>query len=267
MQDGWIFGPDLIATHDGGLTWEDETRKEAILGLEAQGDTVWAIEDGCTAGPACYTLLTTSVRGSSWVPAPVQPVIVGSWAQFLRPSENDAWIFSAEFNGNGGHLIATHDGGKSWQTLASTPCIPLGAAHMTALANGQLWFFCGGQPGAGQQDKAVFMSPDGGQHWGMVATSENTNGTLGHLDFGGYVNGIGANAPDTVFTVTYRGSALMRSTDAGHTWDAVPMQLSDMGIGPIKFLDAKHGWITFYNHIARTTDGGTTWETADVNTP
>ena len=42
--DGFLYDPDLMATHDAGKTWMQSTQPGAVLSVEALGLSVWMVE-------------------------------------------------------------------------------------------------------------------------------------------------------------------------------------------------------------------------------
>lgn len=257
-QDGWAFGPRLFTTHDGGQTWTDENRPGQIVALEPRGATAWAIEQSCPeSGPCAFTLLVSNDRGQTWQGAPVQPPIAG---QLIRPTESDAWILSQD------SLVATHDGGKSWEKLPEPACGAGDLDSLAALPSGQLWLLRLSLPGAGSQLKSLCMSPDGGAHWSLVAEGDPTDpNNLGNLPVSGYANGLAVSTAQRAWLPMNRG-LFYTTSDGGQSWQAVPGigDPTSVRLGPVLFLDPLHGWVGWAQDIYRTTDGGITWAGATL---
>lgn len=81
-------------------------------------------------------------------------------------------------------LVSTGNGGKSWQPLPS-PCPRFASfSAATELVTPTLgWVVCAGQPGAGQQLKAVFRTTDGGRKWRRTAGGLGSSGYAWGADF------------------------------------------------------------------------------------
>lgn len=273
-DDGWAYDPSLFTTHDGGQTWVDSGRTGSILDLASRDGTAWAVERTCPqqSGQCTRTVLTSGDDGHTWQPTAAQPRIRGPELQLVLASGNDAWFISWQHiepvSPGSPHvptLVATHDGGKSWQELAD-PCDPGNGSpqsRLSALDAGHLWEVCGSQPGAGGQDKALYFSSDGGQRWDLVsgylpgarptlppppATAIDTPDTrspampstptpftpfrptqevLQGLPYSGYINDITFISPQRGFLALGRGT-LFRTDDGGRTWrEAIPYEIAD----------------------------------------
>src|SRR5262249_45043460 len=74
--DGWAFGPQLYATHNGGQTWTRiDTHGLRVIGLEAVNKQVLAVWARCTGtGPgfaaSCtnFSVYTSRPNVDQWVP-------------------------------------------------------------------------------------------------------------------------------------------------------------------------------------------------------
>jgi hypothetical protein len=177
-SDGWAYGPQLFATHDGGRTWSQVvTNGLRVTDLETVGGRAFALFASCTGtgaafagGCTSYTLYSSPAASDDWTP-------VGSATSGLTGS-----AASLVLTGTRGYLLAPDqmlysgpvNGSAPWQQVKAIPC-PVG----TPLANGQptgallaaasaedLVLVCASSsvPGT-QQAKHVFTSADGGIAW------------------------------------------------------------------------------------------------------
>jgi len=276
-QDGWVYGPDGgFGTHDGGATWQAGPAGGQVVQVQPVGQGLWAIQQACPAPnrPNCpLRLLSSPDQGRTWVAAPTPPGLRGA-ARLVTAGGSAAWLVVDLDPGgtDAGLLLASHDGGQSWQPRVN-PCTPgLGLRQDLATAPGQLWMACAGYPGAGQvdQDKSLYRSADDGRQWALVAhhafgapQPDERDPAPGDLPLMA-VWGLAAPAPDQLWLVLADGW-LSRSVDGGRSWHRVDLpydRIGSYGLGPLVFLDARTGWVAGRTGLFRTTDGGAHWTTA-----
>jgi photosystem II stability/assembly factor-like uncharacterized protein len=192
LSDGWAFGPELFATHNGGQTWTRiGTHGMRVTDVETAGDRAFALFASCTGGGAAFaasctsfTLYSSPAGSDDW--APVGPSTSGLTPGPRTvdgkevPGQADA--ASIVLTGTTGYLLAPDsmlyagpvNGSAPWQAVARVPCrtgtaqadgqpagVLLGATNATNLI-----FAC--TPSAtvgGMQKKLIFTSADGGASW------------------------------------------------------------------------------------------------------
>jgi photosystem II stability/assembly factor-like uncharacterized protein len=180
--DGWAFGPQLYATHDGGHDWARVgTDGLRVTDLETVGDRAFALFASCTGtGPAfaddcvSYTLYSSPASADDWTPvgsatsglsgAAASMMLTGTRGYLLAP---DRMLYSGPVNG-------PVNGSASWQPVARIPC-PVGqplaggqptGALLAAADTANLVLVCASSSAPGtQQAKQVFTSADGGTTW------------------------------------------------------------------------------------------------------
>ena len=274
--DGWAFGPELWATHDGGSSWARVPLGGLrVIGLETAGTEAFAVVgDGCTgAGPAfadgCSRLgLWSSPAGADhWGPVPGVP-----WSAAPSGAAGSAAIVlgagTGYFYAPSGLLYSGPDGsGGSWARVGSAalPCQPgapglngqPASGHLAVASTGHLALGCpGGGSGTGQSREAIYLSADGGLSWlqqGTVRTAAAAN-SLAATSAGTLVLGSG----DGIYT----------SATDGLTWTRT-LQGPAGGFGYVGMTAPSQGVAvpaeSQYHAVWFTYDGGVSWQASPVS--
>jgi photosystem II stability/assembly factor-like uncharacterized protein len=277
LSDGWAFGPELWATHDGGQSWARiGTGGLRVTALEARGDRVFAVWARCTGtGPGfasrCtrFSVYSSGADGDTWAPVPGAPagpgLVRAGGAASLVLTGTTAYLLSP-----GGILFAGPLTGAPWQPVSGTaspaaapscrpgPAQPGGqpsGALLAANASG-LVLVCAGPPAGGRQRKTVYASADGGQTWQQTGTAP-ARGTATSLS---------GSPSSTLVLATSLGIEV--SADGGATWTAaagarpaggfayVGMTTATQGVA-VPADPARHAiWFTY--------DGGGHWQPSAV---
>ena len=245
MRDGWAFGPQLWSTHDGGTTWRRIGESAAVSDVEASNGQAYALVGG--------RLLRAPAGSDSWAAVSGGPQDGRSIA--LHGSV--VWVVTGS-----GKLVTSTDG-ATWRTLDSV-CASAGTqwqlAGVASVDASRLYLLCAGGVGAGNEDKKVLFSTDGGVH----ATATNADPPRG-----GDINGFAAASPTTVAVSARSGASFVyRSGDAGRSWQTV-LQQGDGGVGyfDLGFTTSSQGVVVYGRPgaaVATTTllmthDGGASW--------
>jgi photosystem II stability/assembly factor-like uncharacterized protein len=167
-DNGWAFGPELYATHDGGATWARITGLGGrVIDLSTIGVEVYAVvatcsgsgsdfADGCTR----FSLLSSAYNSDNWQPVPgladvtvrlpVRPgglQLTGQYGYLLAGSE----LFAGSPSGGGWQRV-TPSSGPVPACLSGTG--PSGV--IAPGANSDLYLICQG---------ILYTSADAGQTW------------------------------------------------------------------------------------------------------
>ena len=286
VGDLFADDPGLYESHDGGASWDAVALGGTVVALAPAGHSEWALrETGCPNGTGMCTLtLFVSVDGGrSWRAAAHQPpdrrlsssphaVHPSPW--LLRSSATAAVLMLPPAAGSSTATIEqTLDGGAQW-TTSTAPCLA-GAfvVDYSVAPTGARWIACAGQPGAGEQEKSVARSLDGGRTW-LVGAQPCPIGTMTTcrrgMSLDGYLSDLAALSPTTAFYVGGR-SSLTYTRDGGRSWRVEPGFSGDAsGTSEVTFTNASDGWALdegFGGHAVlwRTRDGGTHW--TELTTP
>jgi hypothetical protein len=103
QEDGFLYGPSLFVTHDGGRAWSPGHLPGRVLTVQAVGQSVWAASASCPNPAARYCrllLFESSDGGRAWLRAAVPAVAAnpyfdgagGSW--LVRAGPDLAYLLS-----------------------------------------------------------------------------------------------------------------------------------------------------------------------------
>jgi len=278
-SDGWAFGPQLWATHDGGRTWAQiSTGGLRVAALETAGQRVFAVWAQCTGSGADFAAQCTSsalysaAHGSNnWAPVP------GAGTSFsLSGTASSAALV---LTGTRGYLLppdgellsgpVTSQG--AWQPVTGTaapaaaPCKPGPAqpdsqpagALLAPTSTSGLVLVCAGQAAGGSQPKTVYTSADGGRTWQRA----------GNAPAQGTATSVAGTTAGTIVLATTQGIEL--STDGGATWTAAQGALPSGGFGYVGMTTQDQGVAVPANAnlhaVWFTYDGGTTWRESSIS--
>jgi len=171
-----------------------------------------------------------------------------------------------------GPLMRTLNGGRTWRRVRS-PCHKGWGGHAWAAAVSFAsprhgWLLCTGQPSAGSQSKAVYMTTTSGASWKRLVNVHFEPGRIrsGGLLWQGYPRGIS-------FTPSGRGilwaarDNTYRTQDGGRSWarlsvtspeerEGLSASLVSNRVGYLLLQDSgrRNDW-----ELLRTNDGGRSW--------
>jgi hypothetical protein len=277
LSDGWAFGPQLWATHDGGRTWTQiPTHGWRVTALEARGQqvfSVWAQCAGAGAGFAsrCTAFAVHSSPAGSDAWKPVLGASAGSGtartgtAASLLLTGTAAYLLPPDGIVSSGPLTGTSlRPAAETASPASAPCRP-GPAQpdgqpsgaLLASASSSLYLLCAGPSAGSQQSKAVYTSANGGRTWQRT----------GRAPAAGTAFFLSGSPSGALVLATSRGIEV--SADGGASWSAAGgttppggfayagMTTSAQGVA-VPADPSQHAvWFTY--------DGGSTWQRFPVS--
>jgi hypothetical protein len=273
-SDGWAFGPQLWATHNGGKSWRQiGTGGLRVTALETAGQRVFAVWARCTgrgadwaAGCTSQALYSAAPGANRWAPVP------GAGASFSLSGTASA--AALVLTASRGYLLAP-DGellsgpvtsAGSWQPLTGgpAPCLP-GAAQADGQPSGallastmnELVLVCPGAAAGGSQPKTVYTSANRGRTWAKAGPAPTA----------GTATSAAGSAASTIVLATTAGIEVSR--DGGTTWitaqgtlpaggfSYVGMTTADQGVAVPADASAHAVWLTY--------DGGATWQESPIS--
>lgn len=215
LNDGWVFGAEVWATHDGGAHWQKPVlpgwKPGAVDDVEASGGTVHAIVVLDQGGG--FLIESSPVHADGWQRSSTTLDIgagpVAATTIVLQGSSG--WILQNDRTVvNGARLVA-----GSWVTW-KPPCLDVNGPAKLAAAPGSLIAVC---------DEGIWGSPPPRE----IHVYLSNDGTSFHR-FGGAVpsdsGGVAADATPGPGVILVGGgtgptSALFATFDGGSTWHTV----------------------------------------------
>ena len=248
-DNGFAFGPDLYATHDGGRTWTSVDVGGSVIDLAISNGTAYAIVDVSNSGAAGERLMRSPVSADEWTVVPAAGDVSGGlWVQ-----GSDLFVQSGVGNGIGSDVLVSHDSGASFRSYPS-PTAGLGCQYQEPVPP-VLWAHCDTGTESG-----MWRSTDGAAQFETAMPSAGLS-LPNSATF--------AAASDTTAVVGYQ--QLYRTDDGGQTYSPVgPKDV--VAWSYLGFTDDTHGVALGYvgsisaanEHLYYTTDGGQSYHLVTV---
>jgi len=229
-------GNGIYRSRDGGRTWThlglSDGQQIAELAIDPHDPArLFAAVLGHPYGPSSERGIYRSAdAGASWQrvlykdadtggsavaidPAHPDTVYAGLWQSRLGP-----WEDKNEFNGTGGGLFKSSDGGNTWKRLSAGLPQSLSQVNIAiAPSTPQRLYLSVGTTEPGGYSSAtglgVFRSDDAGESWTRITTDPRPALRIGGGDLA--VLRVDPTNPDVVYSASL---VTMKSTDGGRSW-------------------------------------------------
>lgn len=254
--DGWVFGPELWSTHDGGATWQRVSlpggSSVAVVALEARaGSAQAAVYQPATE----FAVATSPVTSDHWTIGAVSTSMgAGPVPQAgLALAGRSGWMLVVNRTVVGG-LALGGTGWVSWQP----PCLGVNgpallaasdASHVVAACDEGVW---GPGPGATTYapEEHLYVSTNGGTSFTRSAAALPLSG----------ISAIAAPTSSVIAVAASQasGSAVAISADGGQTWTTA-LQLGTAHVDYLGFTTSSQGVLVADTGMWMTRDGGQTW--------
>ena len=279
---GWAFGPQLYATHNGGVSWARiPTHGMRVTGLETVSGVAFAIWARCAGTGAdfaadctSFSLYASPAGQDAWAPvagvtglgmsggapASAQLVLTGSRGYLLAPGGQ---LFSGSVTSRAHwHPVTSARGAPV--TLPCAPGTAEAGGHplqaMLASTGPGLALLCAGQGSGGTQAKNLYYSADGGRTWNRAGLAP-AQGTA--MSFSGSPDG-------PVMVATNDGIDVSTSAPGNGTvsWRTAPGAGAPGGYSYVGMTTARQGVAVPVNvgldAVWFTYDGGAHWHKSPV---
>jgi photosystem II stability/assembly factor-like uncharacterized protein len=267
-ETGWAFGPKLLSTDDGGVSWTDvplPSHAQQVLSLGTTAAGAYLVTSPCLFGQGfCGKPLTawfTSDSGGTYSKVPVQlsegvAANVATYGGTVYISEGTLQSGGSEdamyVSRNGNPFSSRPSPCDHAQDLELVQVVPTSATQVNLL--------CVGDPGMSKAVKTVYRSSDTGR----------TVTYAGQAGLYGLQSQLAASASGNLaMSSVSDGSFIYVNNTGGTTW-TMPVAIGDGGIGwnDIVYTTDKVAWViyapaaTFFPQgvLYVTRDAGATWE-------
>ncbi len=259
----WFRVTDINAKRQRqGLAWVLNADEPRVLVVRVPGETDSPFDLRRTASGSLLAgfgegralrWYSSTDAGRSWVTVP------GSAGAEPDVDSGGVWFFDIQqglwLRGDG-VLLATGDGGRSWQQRA---VLGSGFAHSLAFTpDGIGWVLAGGQ---------LHRSADRGHRWQPVAGPGGPLGITQQRFVDARTGWVAASRCTVSGNIAFCEGRLHRTQDGGQSWTELPAgNINEYT--PMAFADAQRGaWIDQNGLVRHTRDGGNSWAPAQVDRP
>jgi photosystem II stability/assembly factor-like uncharacterized protein len=198
-------------TTDGGRTYRVVFRAQGTLGMQTLG------AEGAIASTAAGKAWRTLDGGRTW-----RAVSAKTAADWLDPRVGVRFRSYEAHNHGALAMLVTQNGGSTWERRPD-PC--KGSVTFRGIADlvtPKLWWIaCVGEGGAGNEDKAIYRSRDGGRTWEAGAATDLAPRAHGGISSYGYPAAL-AFSPGGWGLLTESRGTLYVTRDGGMHFHAEP---------------------------------------------
>lgn len=259
---GWLYGPGLYSTRDGGAHWRRITLGGdirpglggGVVAMAVSAGTAYAVVSPDPFNGRPQELFASPAGRDAWARV---GTMTGDPFASLAVSGKAAWF------GTSTDLWATADGVHWHKYPFRCPGAYYGLSGIAAASRSHVVFLCTNALGMFHTDKEVLRSVNGGR----------TEHLTGQAPVGGDTSGGFAVPPCrsqaiTIAVVTPGPSFLDRSANGGKTWAeiAVPGD-GGVNLSSLSYVSRTAGWVVLgqpgaplgWDQLLRTSDAGATW--------
>jgi photosystem II stability/assembly factor-like uncharacterized protein len=258
QTNGFLYGPGLESTHNGGLTWSRVSLPPVI---EITGGAGYAYALTETSYDAGAILWRTAAGSNVWsrlsLPetSGIQLYVEGSTLLVLQDGFTGPEVASNQV----GRLSMSTDGGTEWIARA-VPCKPAdGGADIAAMAYGHpsSWLVdCFDNEQSSQEmdtQHHLYLTNDEGTSWTRLGDPSKT-GEPGSL--------AGNGSGDAVYTTDGDEDFLDASLNSGRTWSTLFTDGGSFsGWTDLEFVDSSTAFVVgARQYLYRSDNGGGAWQ-------
>jgi YVTN family beta-propeller protein len=268
-REGWLYGPGLWSTRDGGAHWRRISLGGAmmpgggggggVVSMAVSAETAYAVVSTDSFSGSLDELFSSPVGRNAWTRA---DGVTAEQAAVLAVSGRAVWFANGGGGGDAGvtHLWRTTDGVHWRQSTFRCPGPGYGLQAIAAASASHVVLLCAGDGAAGSMGKEVLESANGGLSLRLT----------GQAPRGGDPSGLAVppGRPSVITLAAESGASfLYRSHNGGKTWTGITIPDSSGGLllNSLSYISRTVGWIVVggpgsgASRLLRTTDAGRAW--------
>jgi photosystem II stability/assembly factor-like uncharacterized protein len=257
-KDGWLFGPGLWATTDGGHHWTRVKLGSTVIAVAASDGAVFAATEPADGGLNQTKLFEAAVGTAAWTQVP-----------HVIP-QNAITVFGhSVWAGIAPKLWRSTDSGEHWTKLKfDCPSPDVTASAVAAASPADIALACvNDEYRPGSSTKKVYTSSNGGSTFRKASGHPPTSGVIGTL-------AMPPGVPGTmVLTAASGASFLFRSVNAGKTWHTTTYSDGGLDFRDLAFASATTGYLIHFSGgpvlaygkgLLKTVNAGATWQKVTI---
>jgi hypothetical protein len=177
-RNGWLYGPGLWASHDGGLTWHRIDVHGAAVGsvAAAGGEALAAFtacSDHCHSGRPRFAVYRTAASRDDWRPV---ADAAGPGSGMVVTGGSQGYALGAQSYGSGAGLVAGPVRGPGRWQHRPLPCGARYFASVIAASEAGVVLACDQPPGEHPVRVREYRSADGGRSWRQLTSLSMQDG-------------------------------------------------------------------------------------------
>ena len=257
-RNGWLYGPGLWSTHDGGIHWTRINLDRPVYAVTVAGETAYAMTTATSDGVLRQPLLSSPVDRDDWQPVTSVTAQANAATQPSAAFGPTVWVATgvSTVASNAAQLWQS-SGGTSWQSVGY-PCGRRGyIVSLAASSATNLVVSCGPRG-------VVYSSTAGGDHVQRAHGLMGDGGILGQLATPPGSSGV---IVVSLYTESLgpSPSTILRSTNGGRSMTPTRYHDNSAGFTDLQFVSPTVGLMVHgypggpVDELMRTTDTGATF--------
>jgi photosystem II stability/assembly factor-like uncharacterized protein len=238
LNTGWTVGFNgfIAKTTNGGDNWFSQSNTSIT------DNTLYGVfstsENNVYVAGSANTILKSTNGGTDWS---LYPQVFSNSTDY-----RSIYFTSADTGFIAGHrsrIAKTTNGGISWSPVYD-PGGTIQLWSITFNSSKQIGLACGAS-------SQLLRTSDGGNTWTPITGFITASTTFYSVSF----------ASDNVAFLAGNSGYIFKSTDAGLTWQNAGYRFTTTSLNDVAFADNSTGYVVGTNFLAKSTDGGKTFQT------